>query len=113
MHRLRRWLGHGTMAILTVHGCGFYFIWLWQHEWLRGLVWDRNGTNMLAGEGWSLPLLPGAFAAQLGGMPDGEGSPPPAARAVALQLSWDACLPVRVLPPPAACAAALQLQLRS
>ena len=46
----RRWLGHGTMAILTVHGCGFYALWLWEHEWLRGLAWDRNGTNMLAGQ---------------------------------------------------------------
>ncbi len=38
------------MAILTVHGCGFYALWLWEHNWLRGLIWDRNGTNMLAGE---------------------------------------------------------------
>lgn len=44
-----RWLGHGTMWILSVHGCGFYALWLWEHDWLRGLVWDRNGTNMLAG----------------------------------------------------------------
>jgi hypothetical protein len=44
-----RWLGYGTMWILTVHGCGFYGVWLWDHDWLRGLVWDRNGTNMLAG----------------------------------------------------------------
>lgn len=51
-----RWLGHGTMAILTVHGCGFYLLWLVEHDWLRGLVWDRNGTNMLAGE--HLSILP-------------------------------------------------------
>ena len=51
----RRWLGHGTMAILTVHGCGFYAMWLWDHEWLRGLVWDRNGTNMLAGKRGGAP----------------------------------------------------------
>lgn len=51
-----RWLGHGTMAILTVHGCGFYALWLWEHNWLRGLIWDRNGTNMLAGGGPSLPV---------------------------------------------------------
>ncbi len=44
-----RWLGHGTMWILSVHGCGFYALWLWEHDWLAGLVWDRNGTNMLAG----------------------------------------------------------------
>ncbi len=37
------------MWILSVHGCGFYALWLWEHDWLRGLVWDRNGTNMLAG----------------------------------------------------------------
>lgn len=37
------------MWILSVHGCGFYAVWLWEHDWLRGLVWDRNGTNMLAG----------------------------------------------------------------
>ena len=63
---MRRWLGHGTMAILTVHGCGFYFIWLWQHEWLRGLVWDRNGTNMLAGEAAFFPrLLPLFFPCRM------------------------------------------------
>lgn len=32
-----------------MHGCGFYALWLWEHDWLRGLVWDRTGTNMLAG----------------------------------------------------------------
>ncbi|CAL8470322.1 g9864 [Coccomyxa elongata] len=47
--KYHRWLGHGTMWILSVHGCGFYALWLWEHDWLRGLVWDRNGTNMLAG----------------------------------------------------------------
>ncbi len=33
-----RWLGHGTMWILSVHGCGFYALWLWEHDWLLSPV---------------------------------------------------------------------------
>ena len=46
---LRRWLGHGTMALLTLHGWGFWALWLWEGEYIRGFYWDSHGTNMLAG----------------------------------------------------------------
>lgn len=38
-----RWVGHGTMVLLTLHGFGFYGIWLFTGEYTRGLVWDRTG----------------------------------------------------------------------
>ena len=44
-----RWLGHGTMWVLTLHGWGFYLFWLLQHEWLEGLAFEKYGTNMLSG----------------------------------------------------------------
>ncbi|CAL5218771.1 g490 [Coccomyxa viridis] len=47
--KYHRWVGHGTMVLLTLHGFGFYGVWLYTAEYTRGLVWDRTGTNMLAG----------------------------------------------------------------
>ncbi|KAK9845990.1 hypothetical protein WJX81_007894 [Elliptochloris bilobata] len=47
--KYHRWLGHGTMWLLTLHGWGYYALWISEADWLRGLQWDRNGTNMLAG----------------------------------------------------------------
>ena len=38
-----RWVGHGTMVLLTLHGFGFYGVWLYTAEYTRGLVWDRTG----------------------------------------------------------------------
>ena len=40
-----RWVGHGTMVLLTLHGFGFYGIWLYTAEYTRGLVWDRTGER--------------------------------------------------------------------
>lgn len=31
------------MVLLTLHGFGFYGIWLLTGEYTRGLVWDRTG----------------------------------------------------------------------
>ena len=44
-----RWLGHGTMVLITLHGWGFWALWLWQGGFARALTWDPYGTNMLAG----------------------------------------------------------------
>lgn len=44
-----RWLGHGTMVILTIHGWGFWALWLWEGTPMRALTWDPHGSNMLAG----------------------------------------------------------------
>ena len=44
-----RWLGHGTMVLLTLHGWGFWALWIWQGEPARGIGWQPQGTNMLAG----------------------------------------------------------------
>ena len=44
-----RWLGHGTMVIVTLHGWGFWALWLWEGKPMRALIWDPHGTNMLAG----------------------------------------------------------------
>ena len=40
-----RWIGHGTMLIITLHGFGFYGVWLFTGEYTRGLVWDRTGAR--------------------------------------------------------------------
>ena len=40
-----RWVGHGTMVLLTLHGFGFYGVWLYTAEYTRGLVWDRTGEH--------------------------------------------------------------------
>ena len=37
------------MAILTIHGWGYWALWLWEGVYLRGLYWDPYGTNMLSG----------------------------------------------------------------
>ena len=42
-----RWIGHGTMLIITLHGFGFYGVWLFTGEYTRGLVWDRTGAKPL------------------------------------------------------------------
>ena len=44
-HAWRRWVGHGTMVLLTLHGFGFYGVWLYTAEYTRGLVWDRTGED--------------------------------------------------------------------
>ena len=44
-----RWLGHGTVAILTLHGWGYWALWLWEGIYPRGLYWDPYGSNMLSG----------------------------------------------------------------
>ena len=44
-----RWLGHGTVAILTLHGWGYWTLWLWEGIYPRGLYWDPYGSNMLSG----------------------------------------------------------------
>ncbi len=35
--------------LLTLHGWGFWALWLWEGEYIRGFYWDAHGTNMLAG----------------------------------------------------------------
>lgn len=37
------------MVLLTLHGWGFWAVWLWEGEPTRALIWDPYGTNMLAG----------------------------------------------------------------
>ena len=37
------------MLLLTLHGWGFWALWLWEGEPTRGLGWQPQGTNMLAG----------------------------------------------------------------
>ena len=44
-----RGLGHGTMVLRTLHGWGFWALWIWQGEPARGIGWQPQGTNMLAG----------------------------------------------------------------
>ena len=44
-----RWLGHGTVAVLTLHGWGYWALWLWEGIYPRGLYWDAYGSNMLSG----------------------------------------------------------------
>ena len=39
-----RWLGHGTMILLTLHGWGFWALWLWEGEYIRGFFWDSYGA---------------------------------------------------------------------
>ena len=33
------------MVLLTLHGFGFYGVWLYTAEYTRGLVWDRTGEH--------------------------------------------------------------------
>ena len=33
------------MLIITLHGFGFYGVWLFTGEYTRGLVWDRTGAH--------------------------------------------------------------------
>ena len=33
------------MLIITLHGFGFYGVWLFTGEYTRGLVWDRTGAT--------------------------------------------------------------------
>lgn len=44
-----RWLGHGTMLIISLHGLGYYVVWLDQGNWTGGLSWNASNTNLLAG----------------------------------------------------------------
>ena len=46
---MHRWLGHGVVAVLTIHGWGFWALWLWEGTYSRGLIWDPYGSNMLSG----------------------------------------------------------------
>lgn len=42
------------MLIITLHGFGFYGVWLFTGEYTRGLVWDRTGAH----QPLILPRLP-------------------------------------------------------
>ena len=46
---LYRWLGHGTMLTISLHGLGYYVVWLDQGNWTGGLSWNASNTNLLAG----------------------------------------------------------------
>ena len=35
--------------MLTIHGWGYWALWLWEGSYPRGLKWDPYGTNMLSG----------------------------------------------------------------
>ena len=35
--------------MLTIHGWGYWALWLWEGIYPRGLKWDPYGTNMLSG----------------------------------------------------------------
>ena len=37
------------VAILTIHGWGYWALWLWEGIYPRGLYWDAYGSNMLSG----------------------------------------------------------------
>ena len=46
---LRRWLGHGTMLVVSLHALGYCVKWLAQGAWTAGLTWNAASTNVLAG----------------------------------------------------------------
>ena len=46
---MRRWLGHGTMLVASLHALGYCVKWLTQGEWTAGLTWNAASTNVLAG----------------------------------------------------------------
>ena len=37
------------VAILTIHGWGYWALWLWEGIYPRGTYWDPYGSNMLSG----------------------------------------------------------------
>ena len=37
------------MLIISLHGLGYYVVWLDQGNWTGGLSWNASNTNLLAG----------------------------------------------------------------